>query len=495
MMLSQALYLTCLPQKGTDKAPVSKGLMGCMFLTCTALNVPLLAHLRKYLICKLPDVFLKGEIWRIASAKISFVDTKDLVCGSLLIYYFRVFERRYGSHKFASFLVASQVITTVLEVLTILTLQWFAIDLHSGGFLPPGPRPTVRTVTSSSLPRTSTSHPRPSFDTLFGPAKWDRFFIVPSDAPHSACTLSFQKCLHRQVGMVTFRTRADWSRLVVVDTEATALLDLKDLDGNPFYITPDITLNTCTGTVSIHPHSCPVDDKEWSDCASPLLDLWAEIYDAVAVYCYTIPPRGCQRYGVIFPLFVNYLFDIPRVAQTSVLGIPITGKTLTYLLGLQVCSTSAATAISAFSGIIAGIFYRYNILYVQQVPWVPGWLARGASATLARLLASPPPPEGPAGATLELQRQEQIESWEQEMMMNRAREMRNRPGANGAVHPFMQNFIGRRQNNPAHPNPPPTEEQVQTLVEMGFDRQRVINALQTCNNDVNTATHLLLQES
>lgn len=77
---------------------------------------------------------------------------------------------------------------------------------------------------------------------------------------------------------------------------------------------------------------------------------------------------------------------------------------------------------------IAGIFYRYNILYIQQVPWVPGWLARGASATLARLLASSPPPEAPAGATLELQRQEQIEMWEQQMMMNRAREMRNRPG-------------------------------------------------------------------
>ncbi|XP_066988751.1 ubiquitin-associated domain-containing protein 2-like [Macrobrachium rosenbergii] len=324
---------------GFYNAPVSKGLMGCMFMTCTALNVPLFAHLRKYLICKLPDVFLKGEIWRIASAKISFVDTKDLVCGSLLIYYFRVFERRYGSRKFASCLVASQVLTTVLEVLTILTLQWLAIDLHSGGFLPPGP------------------------------------------------------------------------------------------------------------------------------------------------------------YGVIFPLFVNYLFDIPRVAQTSVLGIPITGKTLTYLLGLQVCSTSPATAISAFCGIVAGFFYRYNVLWVQQVPWVPGWLARGAKATLARLLASPPPPEGPAGATLELQRQEQIEVWEQQIMINRAREMRNRPGANGAVPHFIPDIMGRRQNNPGHPPPPPTEEQVQTLVEMGFDRQRVINALQTCNNDVNTATHLLLQES
>lgn len=46
----------------SDKAPVSKGLMGCMFLTCTALNMPLLAHLRKYLVCKLPDVFQNGEV-------------------------------------------------------------------------------------------------------------------------------------------------------------------------------------------------------------------------------------------------------------------------------------------------------------------------------------------------------------------------------------------------------------------------------------------------
>ena len=46
----------------SDNAPVSKGLMGCMFLTCTALNVPLFAHMKKYLICKLPEVLLKGEV-------------------------------------------------------------------------------------------------------------------------------------------------------------------------------------------------------------------------------------------------------------------------------------------------------------------------------------------------------------------------------------------------------------------------------------------------
>lgn len=45
-----------------DKAPVSKGLMGSMFLTCTAMNMPLLAHMRKYLVCKLPDIFKEGEV-------------------------------------------------------------------------------------------------------------------------------------------------------------------------------------------------------------------------------------------------------------------------------------------------------------------------------------------------------------------------------------------------------------------------------------------------
>lgn len=45
-----------------DKAPVSKGLMGSMFLTCTAMNMPLLAHMRRYLVCKLPDIFKEGEV-------------------------------------------------------------------------------------------------------------------------------------------------------------------------------------------------------------------------------------------------------------------------------------------------------------------------------------------------------------------------------------------------------------------------------------------------
>ncbi|XP_023702139.1 ubiquitin-associated domain-containing protein 2 isoform X1 [Cryptotermes secundus] len=340
---------------GFYKATVSKGLMGSMFLTCTAMNMPLLAHMRKYLVCKLPDIFKEGEVWRLLTSRITFLDTKDLVCGALLIYYFRVFERRYGSHKFASYLLATCTIATILETTAILVLQHLDIDLHSGGYLPPGP------------------------------------------------------------------------------------------------------------------------------------------------------------YGLIFPLFVSFFFDVPRVAQTHILGIPVTGKTLTYFLGLQVCSTSAATAISGLCGIVAGLMYRYNVLYLRQWFLVPRWMAKLSSMSVGWLLRSGAPQEGAIGATLEIQRAQQLELLEQQVLLNRARDVRRQQGqgfAETLVGPenywpnesgtlFGGFFRNRRHNavDVQENNVQPSEEQVQTLMEMGFERAQVLSALRSANNDIHSATNILLHES
>ncbi|XP_021932588.1 ubiquitin-associated domain-containing protein 2-like isoform X1 [Zootermopsis nevadensis] len=340
---------------GFYKAPVSKGLMGSMFLTCTAMNMPLLAHMRKYLVCKLPDIFKEGEVWRLLTSRITFLDTKDLVCGALLIYYFRIFERRYGSHKFASYLLATCTIATILETAAILVLQQFDIDLHSGGYLPPGP------------------------------------------------------------------------------------------------------------------------------------------------------------YGLIFPLFVSFFFDVPRVAQTHILGIPVTGKTLTYLLGLQVCSTSIATVISGLCGIVAGLMYRYNILYLRRWFLVPRWMAKLSSMSVGWLLRSGTPQEGAIGATLEIQRAQQLEMLEQQVLLSRARDVRRQqgqgfaetlvgpenywPNQNGTI---FEGFLRNRRHNAVDAeenNIQPSEEQVQTLMEMGFERARVLSALRNANNDIHSATNILLHES
>ena len=42
------------------------------------------------------------------------------------------------------------------------------------------------------------------------------------------------------------------------------------------------------------------------------------------------------RFCLVFPQFVQFFLMIPRVAASSILGVPVTGKTFTYILGLQV---------------------------------------------------------------------------------------------------------------------------------------------------------------
>lgn len=341
---------------GFYKAPVSKGLFGCMFLTSCALNVPLLAHVKQYVIYSIPNIFEQYEVWRIITSKLTFLDTKDLVCGTLLIYYFRIFERRYGSHKFCSYLLAVCTVATMLELTTVYALR--QLDIYIS-YLPTGP------------------------------------------------------------------------------------------------------------------------------------------------------------YELIFPLFVNYFLDIPRVAQIHIMGVPVTGKTLTYLLGLQIMSTNRGSMVTGICCLLAGLICRWNVFRIQQWIRVPDFLSKIAALTLKWLLNSSPPQEGtlPMGATLEIQRQQQLELIEEQMLLARAQEFRERGN--------LQNYNRReewdnafnmrqRRSNPREESLqgenysanienestfPIVEEQVQRLVEMGFDRQSVIRALRNSNNDINLATSILLTET
>lgn len=64
------------------------------------------------------------------------------------------------------------------------------------------------------------------------------------------------------------------------------------------------------------------------------------------VYILETVPKCCQnclynvfpvcRFGAVFAAFIPYFCDVPRVAITHLMGIPVTGKSLTYIIGLQV---------------------------------------------------------------------------------------------------------------------------------------------------------------
>jgi len=316
----------------------------------------MIAQFRQYLTCEISQILISPQIWRLILNRLTFIHSKDLLCSALVLYYFRVFERRMGSKKFASHLLGSSIIATLLEISVILILAQFHPEYHpSGRFLPPG------------------------------------------------------------------------------------------------------------------------------------------------------------LYSLLFPLYVNYYLDIPRVTMTHILGIPVTGKTVTYLLGLQIACSSSTALISSLCGFVAGLLYRNNFLFVKKWLVVPDLVARICDKAFGWILYSKEPKVTQMGATLELQRQEQSERWEQQYFQTRAQDFQSRQVRGQG---YSERLIGDhrgdamengglmnyffRQRHPAglvEPNlTPPSDNNIQTLVDMGFERVRATEALRNSGNDLATATSILLQQ-
>uniref|UniRef100_A0A8C6N376 Ubiquitin-associated domain-containing protein 2 n=1 Tax=Mus spicilegus TaxID=10103 RepID=A0A8C6N376_MUSSI len=125
---------------GLYKAPLSKSLL----LVPSALSLLLtllLPHCQKFFVYDLHAVKHDLQIWRLICGRIICLDLKDAFCSGLLIYNFRIFERRYGSRKFASFLLGSWVLSALFDFILVEAVQYslgvtVASDLPSG-FLAP----------------------------------------------------------------------------------------------------------------------------------------------------------------------------------------------------------------------------------------------------------------------------------------------------------------------------------------------------------------------
>ncbi|XP_029397479.1 ubiquitin-associated domain-containing protein 2 isoform X2 [Mus pahari] len=125
---------------GLYKAPLSKSLL----LVPSALSLLLtllLPHCQKFFVYDLHAVKNDFQIWRLICGRIICLDLKDAFCSGLLIYNFRIFERRYGSRKFASFLLGSWVLSALFDFILVEAVQYslgvtVASNLPSG-FLAP----------------------------------------------------------------------------------------------------------------------------------------------------------------------------------------------------------------------------------------------------------------------------------------------------------------------------------------------------------------------
>eukprot|EP00300_Choanocystis_sp_HF-7_P014900 c18874_g1_i1.p1 GENE.c18874_g1_i1~~c18874_g1_i1.p1 ORF type:complete len:230 (+),score=33.84 c18874_g1_i1:320-1009(+) len=186
-------------------------------------------------------------------------------------------------------------------------------------------------------------------------------------------------------------------------------------------------------------------------------------------------------YGLIFASFVRYFFTTPHTLEFPMFGLHLSSKAFMYLAGVQLMLHSPMRSlVSATSGVIAGLLYHSNFLYIASLQ-MPEFMATASNATVRRLLDSADGDEGHVRRF-----------WAE-------REEANRPETHGQG--YTDQLIGGDfRANPAvrrrAPRPQPAvvanEEHVAVLTQLGFDREQVIQALRRTNNDLGAASNLLV---
>ncbi|XP_063809327.1 ubiquitin-associated domain-containing protein 2 isoform X2 [Pseudophryne corroboree] len=235
---------------------------------------------------------------------------------------------------------------------------------------------------------------------------------------------------------------------------------------------------------------------------SALFDfLLVEVVQVVAGITLSTLPSGFL--APVFALFVPFYCSVPRVPLAHIFGwFPITNKTLVYIVGLQLLTSSPSMLVVAISGLVSGFFYNKDVLNVRQILCVPNWVADIFSRTIDPVFSSIEPVTEAhvgMGATVDIQRQQRIELLDQQLMFSQISQLGRRRQEQGGMFAWNRLFHPLREQRavnhaePQAPPPPAPEDQVAQLMEMGFSRADVLAALRASNNDMNLATNFLLQ--
>lgn len=238
-----------------------------------------------------------------------------------------------------------------------------------------------------------------------------------------------------------------------------------------------------------------------------------------------IVPKGI--YGPLFSMLVYYYKDIRSNAENG--GFSISKKTFVYMLAAQMVLSNEKTFLMASCGIISGIIYRLNLLKIQSWFTIPNAVSSRFQRLYSYFLSSEAATtsrKAYMGATPEIH-----EDMVFDYVMSRQRQNVVRGGGDrrtvgqgyaDVINPSFGSLFNnaRHVEQPAPPTPPAPpmpqmpltpqpppypevaneaeltsdvrEEKVKTLVDMGFARDAVVDALASANNDIQHATSILL---
>jgi len=227
----------------------------------------------------------------------------------------------------------------------------------------------------------------------------------------------------------------------------------------------------------------------------------AVLSDSTGVLGTYAPSNG--PYFIIFALLFLFHKSIPTLtpSQYSFLGMGISEKTWTYLLGAQLAlNAGVRSVVPALVGILIGLIYQNNPAGIQ------GWRLPAAVEKLAALVFFFLP--SPAGVTVSSRSSPSVSPSTSSGRVTRSAASAERVAAMAEGVPEGNPRDGRvRQPSWTEATQarlhdygglgdaiqPPTEEQIKTITDLGFDRTKAVHALEQCDNNVEQAANFILR--
>eukprot|EP00088_Acartia_fossae_P050611 TRINITY_DN5671_c0_g1_i6.p1 TRINITY_DN5671_c0_g1~~TRINITY_DN5671_c0_g1_i6.p1 ORF type:complete len:324 (+),score=27.64 TRINITY_DN5671_c0_g1_i6:41-1012(+) len=197
---------------------------------------------------------------------------------------------------------------------------------------------------------------------------------------------------------------------------------------------------------------------------------------------------------LVMPLYIPWFREVPVVSASHYGPVSISGKSINYLLCLQLALATKGSLLATLCAFVSGLFVYCTPLKKFSLP---GWMGSIFSKTIGRIINTYPSSDtGLMGATLEIQRSQHTEALENQLMRarNRFQVPVNGGGRQLRLDEMWGGLAGAGAAGPAHPNLPVIQSQVQTLVDMGFTRERAETALRQARNNLDEATNILLQD-
>uniref|UniRef100_A0A7S1IYK5 UBA domain-containing protein n=1 Tax=Eutreptiella gymnastica TaxID=73025 RepID=A0A7S1IYK5_9EUGL len=212
-------------------------------------------------------------------------------------------------------------------------------------------------------------------------------------------------------------------------------------------------------------------------------------------------------YGLVFSLLWRYIVEIPAISKFSIFGAILTDKIFVYLLAIQLLMTNPpSTTTAGISGLLGGIIASAELLQLHRFRF-PAFMESLARQYILPLLQTNTRPYTVTPvlnanlAALHAQSQEQMPS----SLLGPDSANFEGPFSFGALRAARQQAQAqsRPQRRPPPPNaadtdgPQPTrrpqasatvsEDNISSLEELGFERDRAVEALRRHNNNVEMA--------